>query len=462
MVDDTSHGALSKSSLNRRSLMKASGALLLGAGTATSLGTVSAQEEDMSDVSLTFVHLDDHVPALLHEPTEETDRAQTAFVLMHPDSDFLDHSAGMDLAKRGYRVLLANSHSDVKGGYHLHDLLPDLGRAVHHLQRLSEVENVVIAGHSGGAHLSAFYQNVAENGVSVCQGREKIFPCPNGLSRLPAADGLIILDGHLGYGPKALIDLGAHIAHNDATARVQSVDMYSPYNGFRPDAASEYSDEFLERWFHEQADRMEEMRAFAQDRQRLINSGDGDYPDDEPFDLVDIKSRVYKTDPRLFSHTQGKWPLLRATGETVTGEQVPSVRGPKTTDSEPPIYYHGDEVMPMTIKRFLSTHSIRTTGDYRITEDSIEGIDYSSTNANTPGNLETVSVPLLIMGMTGHYFVVQSEIHMNHAGSSDKTLVYIEGASHGFTPIDQEYGDTEKVTYDQIDSWTAERFVESS
>ena len=34
-----------------------------------------------------------------------------------------------------------------------------------------------------------FYQNVAENGVSVCQGPNKLVQCGNELAGLPKADG---------------------------------------------------------------------------------------------------------------------------------------------------------------------------------------------------------------------------------------------------------------------------------
>lgn len=451
---------------DRRAFMKASGVLGIAAASQAGIGAVAADENNPSDdssgdynVSRTFVDFGSDVHGLLHEPTEESDRSHVAFVFIHPDSDYTTDWKN-EISRWGYRSLGMDSSPDKKGGYHLHDLLPELGAGVSYLRDHSKVDQVIIGGHSGGAHFSALYQNVAENGVEIGQDDEKIYPLPDYLRKeeMPPADGLIIIDGHLGYGPKALIDLGAQIANNNPNARIESIDMYNPENGFNPDGASSYSDEFLSRWFAEQADRMEEMRALNQDRQRRINTGQGDYPDDEPFDVVDIKSRVYKTDPRLLSHTQDEWPLLRATGDTVTGEQVPSVRGPKDTDSEPPLRYLGDEVMPMTVKRFLSTHAIRATDDYKITEDSIEGIDYSSTNATTDGNLETVSVPLLVVGATGHYFVVQSEIHMNRAGSSDKTLLYIEGADHGFEPIDPKYGDTQEVMYQTMDRWALQRF----
>src|SRR5919202_6588869 len=63
----------------------------------------------------------------------------------------------------------------------------------------------------------------------------------------------------------------------------------------------------------------------------------------------------------------------------------------------------------------------------RVTEDSSEGIDWSSSNTSTPANMEGVHVPLLIMSMTLHYRMVPAEIFLQHAASQDKRLVFIAG-----------------------------------
>ena len=75
-----------------------------------------------------------------------------------------------------------------------------------------------------------------------------------------------------------------------------------------------------------------------------------------------------------------------------------------------------------SVKAFLSTHAIRTTSDYFITEDDIEGIDWNSSNTATPANLEGVHVPILIMGMTGYYWMVATEIFYDHAASREQNL----------------------------------------
>lgn len=412
----------------------------------------------MSSIDSTFIQLKRDVNAVLYEPVRETESEHAVFVFMHPDADYLGHPGAKALAERGFRAVGANNHSARKGSYHLHDLLPDLGMVVEHLRGNTAIDTVILAGHSGGTHLSSFYQNVAENGWRVARSDDKIYPAPPEMPDLPPADGLVLLDGHTGYGPKGLLDIGAHVADESGSARQDRLDMYSSKNGFNRHGPSSYDDKFLEQYFQAQADRVERLVATARNRSDTIEQGRGDFADDEPLILRDIKSRVYKTDPTLLARTKGEWPLVRANGPR-TEEQIHSVRSVRKTDSQPPVQYHGDEVMPMTVQTYLSTHAVRLSGDFRLTEDSIEGVDFDSTNASTIGNVRGVTAPLLVLPVTGHYFVVQGEMFYQNAASTDRSLVYVEGGDHGFEPVDEQYGDTFNATFDEVASWATERFV---
>jgi hypothetical protein len=118
------------------------------------------------------------------------------------------------------------------------------------------------------------------------------------------------------------------------------------------------------------------------------------------------------------------------------------------------------------VRRFLSTFATRTTPNFNITEDNITGIDWGSSYNSTPANVEGVTVPILILGMTGHYWIVSSEIAYEHAASHDKTVAFVEGATHGITECvpcrvnngGQSFGDTEKTTFDYVASWLGPRF----
>lgn len=415
-------------------------------------------DDNKYEIESMFIPFERDVPSVLYEPVNSTERDHIAFVFMHPDADFLSHPGAKGLTERGYRAMGVNNHSSHKGSYHLHDLLPDLGMAVKYLREQPTIETVVLAGHSGGTHLSSFYQNVAENGWGAARDDAKIYPAPPDMPDLPPADGVVLLDGHTGYGPKGLLDLGAQVADESGRARHNRLDMYAPGNGFDPDGPSSYDNAFLKRYFRAQADRMERLTAMARNRVSAVKEGYGKFVDDEPFVVTDIKSRVYKTNPNLLSHTKGEWPLVRADGPR-TEERIHSVRGVRETNSQPPVRYHGDEVMPMTVQTYLSTHTVRLSSEFRLTKDSIEGIDFDSTNASTIGNLRGVTVPLLILPVTGHYFVVQGEMFHQNAASNDKSLVYIEGGDHGFEPVNDQYGDTFGATFDEVATWAAERFV---
>lgn len=97
--------------------------------------------------------------------------------------------------------------------------------------------------------------------------------------------------------------------------------------------------------------------------------------------------------------------------------------------------------------------------------DGLQGVHWNS-NINSPiGNIEGVTVPSLFMGMTGSYEFLAAEEIYNHSASADKTIAFVEGAGHNFTPEREaekynktSYGDTVKKPFDYVDRWLDERF----
>jgi hypothetical protein len=87
--------------------------------------------------------------------------------------------------------------------------------------------------------------------------------------------------------------------------------------------------------------------------------------------------------------------------------------------------------------------------------DSMDGIDWCSSNNSTPCSLEKVSIPLLVTAMGGHYFIRDSEIFFDMVAD----FLVIEGASHGRTPCTAceqfpgQYSNTVKNLFDQIAIW---------
>ena len=71
---------------------------------------------------------------------------------------------------------------------------------------------------------------------------------------------------------------------------------------------------------------------------------------------------------------------------------------------------------------------------------------------------------MLIMGMTGSWeYLASEEIYLNAEQCSDKTIAFVEGASHGMVTntyaesYPGEYGDTAKITYDYVAEWIRDR-----
>ena len=428
-----------------------------------------------SSVEKTYVHLGNHVHGVLYEPGVKTDRDHILIVIMHAYSDNVEHFA-VKLVKCGFRVLgtdaLASRAGTERGQFHLHDTVADLGAAHRYAREQTDADVVVQLSHSAGPQLAALYQNVAENGVEIGQDDTKIYPLPEYLKKewLPPADGLILLDPHLGDAPKGLFDIGPQVIdENNPQLRRQDVDMLDPANGYNPDSQpASYSQEFRDRFFEAQAERHERLVTRNLDVLDKIVNGTGRFPDDDQFLLVDVGSRIYRPDPRILAQTQGEWPLLHAGGSSVstqqeTYEQIQSVRPPLPNDYEPPVPFHNetgyDVTLSTSVRKFLSTRAIKSTEDYRLTENSVEGIIWNSSNAQVPGNLEPVSAPVYIMAMTGHYFVVGAETIWRHSGSSDKTLHYVHGADHMGLPLAKRYGETRSVIYEALDDWLSERFA---
>jgi hypothetical protein len=307
-----------------------------------------------------------------------------------------------------------------------------------------------------------FYQNVAENGPSICQGPEKLFRCPDSLAGLPPADGVILLDSHGGYGFATLTYIDpALTSETNPTERNPRLDMWDPANGFDRSGA-EYSPEFVRTYVSAQGARNNRLIDLAVARLAAVEAGQGVFPDDEPFGAFGANSRIWQPDLRLQSRTHDSHPILHADG-SVTTDIVRSVRQPSGSASAARAY--DSMLIGVSARQFLSSNALRTTPEYAIGEDSLEGIDWASSSSSAPWNVEHIRVPLLIMPMTGHYFMVTDEIIYNHAGSPDKQIAYVEGAVHGLTTCTAcertpgEFGDTAQTLFNFADSWLAARFV---
>ena len=180
------------------------------------------------------------------------------------------------------------------------------------------------------------------------------------------------------------------------------------------------------------------------------------YPDDDVFPIVRGEgARLMEIDPSVHHSTKAPQKLIRNDGSVVT-QVVESVR-PVGRGSEELNAAFATGTRLLTVRSFLSANAIRA-------KDSMDDIEWCSSNNSTPCALQHVSVPLLITAMGGHYFVRDNEIHYDVAASKDKDFVVIEGATHGIRPCTAcertpgQYSNTVRNFFDYVQRWIAARY----
>jgi len=418
---------------------------------------VKAGPVDTDKYRTQYIRLPNQSEGLLYEPATPS-HPRVALIFTHPGRDNFNAELGREMAARGYRTLMLNYRgNDDFGEADPEQYLPGISQAVLYLRSLPGVDKVILVGHSGGGHLVGLYGGVSEKGAAFCSGPEKIYPCATkGLDGLAKLDGIVFLDGTLG----AFHQMSAIDPAIAGTARDEKLDMFAAANGY--DAKTKrgtYTADFAKRFFAGQAKDNDRVIANALARLHAIEAGKGDYSDDEPLVIRGMGvrasgARLYQTDVAFAAHTKRPHLLLRADGTNVE-TIIQSVRAPggRSADSLNALETMAQDT---TVRRFLSSSAIRTGPHYAITADDIVGVDWHSAYNSTPAMAEGITVPTLVLAMGCHYLLVPGEIIYDHLAARDKTYAAVEGATHGFAPCRPEYGDTNKRTFDYLDSWLSQ------
>ena len=178
------------------------------------------------------------------------------------------------------------------GGHEQH--APGIRAGINYLKSIAAtttlpaISKALIFGHSMGAPMMAFYQNVAENGAIACQGPEKILPCVDtNLQNLP-------FDAHLGDGLATFTYVDPALSNNifSCEPRKRQNDMFAEANGYirnpgqLDDNGATYSKQFKKTFLVHQAVRNEDLIEVALDllEQRRIQTGNpNDLGDAIPF-----------------------------------------------------------------------------------------------------------------------------------------------------------------------------------
>lgn len=420
----------------------------------------------MGEIKTTFVNVAKRSPGVLYEPVQKNEKQRIAVLVMHSDEDYLLWPTGPELAKRGYTVLNANVMNKEGIIFSQIDKMQSVKAAVEYLRSLPQVEKIILMGHSGGGTLMSAYQAIAENGPQVFQGPEKIYPYPSD-EKLPPADGIMLLDSNWGNAVMQLLSLDPAVEDENSGMRInEDLNLFNPVNGFDKNGST-YTDEFIRHFQKSQSIRNIYILEYALSRLMKIEAGEGNYIDDEPLIIPGsaqgfFNNKLYAQDIRLMSHTQQPHLLIHPDGSR-TEEIIYSLRQPENPYSFTSSFWEGARFL--SVKTYLNSYAVRTADEYGFDEDHMWGVEWESTYNCPPGNMAHIKVPALIMGMTAGWEFLASETIYNMTASQDKTIAFVEGATHRFTPakhlekVPGEFGDTIKTIHDFVDEWlSAGRF----
>jgi pimeloyl-ACP methyl ester carboxylesterase len=381
-----------------------------------------------------------------------------AFLAIHRTSNFMSTIATRELSRRGFMVLGMNPRSDNnEASVNFENVALDIRQGIEFPRKQPGIQKVILIGFSGGGPATTFYQATAEKGVSYCNAPNKLTKCADALANLPRADGMLLLDAHPGNTVNSMRSLNpAALDEDDPTRIDSSLDPFDPKNGFNPNGQSSYSQEFMTRYFKAQAARMNRLIDKALAMREQTRQGKGRTTDDAPFIVYRARARLMDFSMSVHPGTKEPRKLLKNDGSIVT-EVVRSVRAPITANARlDKTLSRG--TMFLTLTSFLSSNAIRA-------KDSIDDIDWCTSNNSTPCALKEISVPILIMAMGGHYFIRDNEIHYEVAASRDKDYIVVEGSVHGMTPCaacskitGQSYSNVTKNLYDYAANWANRRF----
>ena len=399
--------------------------------------------------------------ATLWRPTSGT--PSIGIVVMHRTSNFLNLGACSQMRDRGFVVLCMNTRFDNNESQVIfEETALDVKAGVNFLRQNQSgltpgLTKIVLWGYSGGGPAMSFYQAVAENGVGFCKDPHKLVKCDDSgstsLVGLPPADGIVFVDAHPGVGTIGMLrsnDPSVTNENNPDKHPNKKLAPFDPKNGFNPNGESTYSKKFKQAYCEGQSARLNRLIDQALEIQRQIDAGTYPYSDDAPFIIgKSTSAKLFTLDTSILHSTEQPRALLKDDGTIDATHIVESVRLPVPTNAETNDTFN-DGGRLLTVKSFLSTNAILST-------NSIDGIDYCSSNDSTPCNVQQVSVPVLFNAMGAYYFIRDNEIHYELAKSQDKEFIVIAGLVHGITPCNTcpgaPYNNSQKNFYDHVASW---------
>lgn len=402
-----------------------------------------------ADIKIELVSLraDDggtHRGTLYWDPSK---RPKTVVVAMHPRNDTQRHFTLQPAAQRGFAGYGMAGRWTGEDGIH-EELLLDIARAVRYLKRDRGFTHVVLVGHSGGGSLMAFYQSQAE---TAPPGRYSSTPADDPPNLNPyemlSADGIAILNASEGEGLHVEHHLDPSLVREDDPLSIDpSLDMYNPANGYRrPPEASKYSPEFIERFRAAQKARGQRLTEWARSQIKQRNYYQ-DLMNDPPFKNLPLEKQqfierraehaplmvLYRSEADLDYLDLSIDPSDRLVGSNYTPR--PDLRN----------YSPDARLRQIRPEAFLSTMSGVTS------------------RARLHNNIKKVTVSTLVLGGTADrgIFPREQKTTFANSGARDKTIMWIEGADHGFEPSGPKAGkgDQREQALNALFQWMEKRF----
>ncbi len=256
-----------------------------------------------------------------------------AFLVTHRNSNYMTHISTSELPKRGFAVLGMNSRFDNNESIVVwEDIALDIRAGVRFLRSQPGITKVILIGHSGGGPLQSYYQALAENGPSYCQGPNKLTQCDStrhgGFLASDKADGIVYMDAHPGASVNTLRSLNASVKNESKPFANpdKKLDPFSEENGFNPQGDSTYSQDFQDRYFAAQAVRMNALIDQALKIRAAQAAGTYEPTDDDSFVFYRNSARLSDFSTGVARGTLGPAKLLKNDGSIVTLPQVNTVR----------------------------------------------------------------------------------------------------------------------------------------
>ena len=105
--------------------------------------------------------------------------SRIAFLAIHRTSDYRNHASSTNLADRGFGTLgIRTRFGNSEAAVNFELIALDVRNGIRFLKNVKGHTHVILIGHSGGGPTTSYFQALAENGPSYCQGRNKLTECP--------------------------------------------------------------------------------------------------------------------------------------------------------------------------------------------------------------------------------------------------------------------------------------------